>query len=87
MCVCGSLLQRQVRDKGLFDIVVGEEKTLAKFLLDNGGEGHRTERSGRVRATLPAAEGEGSRVVARETFGIVVGKLETLAFFFKNGTF
>ena len=48
VCICGSLLQRQVRDRDLFDIVVGQEKTLAKFLLDNGGEGHRTERSGRV---------------------------------------
>ena len=44
----GSLLQRQVRDRDLFDIVVQEEKTLAKCMLDNGGEGHRTERSGRV---------------------------------------
>ena len=31
-----------MRDRDLFDIVVGEDKTLAKFLLDNGGEG--TER-------------------------------------------
>ena len=50
----------RVRDRDLFDIVVGEEKTLAEFLLDNGGEGHRTERSGRVSASLAAAEGEGS---------------------------
>ena len=73
MCICGSLLQRQVRDRDLFDIVVGEEKTLAKFLLDNGGEGHRTERSGRVRAILSLLQREREasgrrRVVARETF-------------------
>ena len=42
--------------------------------------------------SLSAAEGEGSlreRVALwrERPFGIVVGKLETLAFFFKNGTF
>ena len=41
----------RVRDRDLFDIVVEEEKTLTIFLLDNGGEGHRTERSGRVSAS------------------------------------
>ena len=80
----------RVRDRDLFDIIVGEEKTLAKFLLDNGGEG--TERRGAdvcVRLSLLQREKEASgtrRVVARETIGIVVGKLETLAFFSKNGT-
>ena len=77
----------RVRDRDLFDIVVEEEKTLAKFLLDNGGEEHRTG-SGPVcaRLSLLQREREASgtrRVMARETFGIVVGKLETLAFFQK----
>ena len=34
----------QVRNRHLFAIVVGEEETFAKFLLDSGGEG--TERGG-----------------------------------------
>ena len=78
----------RVRDRDLFEIVVGEEKTLAKFLLDNGGEGQRTERSGRVcvRLSLLQREREASgmrRIMARETFGIVVGKHETLVSFSK----
>ena len=89
MCICGSLLQRQMRDRDLFDIVVGEEKTLAKFLLDNGGAGHRTERSGRVRVSVSRCcrgrgkPQEGVALWRERPFGIVVRKLETLAFFQK----
>ena len=81
----------RVRDTDLFDIVIEEEKTLAKFLLDNGGEGHRTERSGRVCASLSAAEGEGSlRYASRYGERDLWNRgweARNSRLFFKNGTF
>ena len=50
-----------------FEIVVGEEETLAKFLLDNGGEG--TERRGADGCVSLLYRGKASgtrRVMARD---------------------
>ena len=90
--MCGSLLSRQGRPRegavcygwktDTFEIVVGEKETLAKFLLDNGGEG--TERRGADGCvSLLWREASGTRRVMARDLCIVVGELETLGFFKK----
>ena len=77
----------RVRDRHLFDIVVGEEETLAKFLLETGAEG--TERRGADGCVSLLWSGKPQERVAlwRETFASSLESSKLSPFFLKkNGT-
>ena len=81
---------RRVRDRDLFDIDVGQVNTLVQSCRARERLGTlkiqlpRDQRDACVRASLSAAEGNlrKARRYAERDLRIVVGKLETLAFFF-----